>query len=317
METILFLNKNFYEYDRQIESELKKNGYNVISQSITPVPKKYFRFLTSNKKNQLINKQVGDYQKYYVEKYKNEKIDIVFMLAGQGMLEETVLSLKQYHPNAKFVWYIWDSVNNLINFQTLKKHFDCILCFDVVESEKYSIKYSPLFFSVENTNTTTNYDICMIGQYRPYRAKLVKSVISTNVFKSPYIYLKVGRIEKLALLLKKDKIIKYCHTKSLPYDLVIKKMKESSAILDMPAPNQSGLTMRTIETLGLRKKIITTNKYISKYDFFDEHNICIIDEDDINIPNDFINSANYEIDKNLIDYYSLTKWINRLITNFR
>ena len=47
----------------------------------------------------------------------------------------------------------------------------------------------------------------------------------------------------------------------------------SRCILDSPQAGQLGLTIRVLEALGAKKKLITTNKDIKNYDFYKEENI--------------------------------------------
>ena len=56
---------------------------------------------------------------------------------------------------------------------------------------------------------------------------------------------------------------------------IISLISKSKAILDINHPSQVGLTMRTFETLGANKKLITTNENIKIYDFFDKENIDV------------------------------------------
>jgi hypothetical protein len=65
-------------------------------------------------------------------------------------------------------------------------------------------------------------------------------------------------------------------------------LQASRIIIDIQHPKQTGLTMRTIEMLGLKKKLITTNKDVVDYDFYDEKNIFIIDRKNPQISMDFL-----------------------------
>ncbi len=68
--------------------------------------------------------------------------------------------------------------------------------------------------------------------------------------------------------------------------------------------------MRTIEMLGLKRKILTTNENIRKYDFYRSSNQIVVSRSEINISLDNITS-NYEpIDEVVYNSYSLSSWIN-------
>ena len=67
--------------------------------------------------------------------------------------------------------------------------------------------------------------------------------------------------------------------------------------------------MRTIEMIGMHKKLITTNQAIKKYDFYNPDNIAVIDRNDIAIPEGFLDKPYSEIEDAIYNRYSLESWI--------
>ena len=67
--------------------------------------------------------------------------------------------------------------------------------------------------------------------------------------------------------------------------------------------------MRTIETLGAGKKIITTNKDILHYEIYSESNVCIIDREYPEINQSFINLDYEELKPSVLEKYSIGGWI--------
>ena len=88
--------------------------------------------------------------------------------------------------------------------------------------------------------------------------------------------------------------------------------KESRCILDVEHSAQRGLTMRTIEMIGLNKKLITTNQNISKYDFYDKNNICIINKKNPVVPVEFWNSPYIPIKNQILQRYSLRSFVQEI-----
>lgn len=68
--------------------------------------------------------------------------------------------------------------------------------------------------------------------------------------------------------------------------------------------------MRTIETLGSKKKLITTNTEIENYDFYIPNNICIINRDNPEISESLLRSVYEDLDGELYFKYSLSGWIS-------
>ena len=74
--------------------------------------------------------------------------------------------------------------------------------------------------------------------------------------------------------------------------------------------NQDGLTIRCFESLNSQSKIITTNREISKYPFYNENNILIYTEDD-DINSEFFESKFSPVD--FMEEYSLNSFLKTLL----
>ena len=66
-----------------------------------------------------------------------------------------------------------------------------------------------------------------------------------------------------------------------------------------------------MESLFLKKKLITSNKNIKNHNFYNKNNIFIIGEDKWKDLDKFINSDYEEIDQSIINYYDFDEWIKR------
>ena len=70
--------------------------------------------------------------------------------------------------------------------------------------------------------------------------------------------------------------------------------------------------MRTFETLGAGKKLITTNSQIKKYSFYNDQNIFILDRENILMSRDFLKSPFKKIDDDLVFEMSISGWIKSI-----
>ena len=95
-------------------------------------------------------------------------------------------------------------------------------------------------------------------------------------------------------------------------DKIIEIFDNSKVVLDINHPLQFGLTMRTIECIGAEKKLITTNKNIKDYDFYNPNNILIIDRENINIDMSFFEKEYQTLPDELYKKYSLTNWLRNI-----
>ena len=87
----------------------------------------------------------------------------------------------------------------------------------------------------------------------------------------------------------------------------------------MTRKDQTGLTLRALEALFFRKKIITDNQDIKKYDFYNENNIYVLENRENEITKDeqkriekFLNKEFIEISEKIKNKYTLENWINKI-----
>ena len=89
----------------------------------------------------------------------------------------------------------------------------------------------------------------------------------------------------------------------------------SRILIDIHHPGQEGLTMRAIESLGAKRKLLTTNDKIKNYDFYNTKNIHIFDINSIDIDNIFFNSGYEEISNNIYKKYSIDSWLSVIFSD--
>jgi hypothetical protein len=98
----------------------------------------------------------------------------------------------------------------------------------------------------------------------------------------------------------------------LAYSEVIKIFYASQAILDIEHPRQRGLTMRTLEVVGAGKKLITTNKHIKDYPFYDPSRIALIDRDNPEVASSFFQDDPGSNAPSHIANYEIREWIRQV-----
>ena len=66
-----------------------------------------------------------------------------------------------------------------------------------------------------------------------------------------------------------------------------------------------------MEALFFEKKLITNNKDIKNYDFYNPSNIFILGENNIEDIKEFINKPYEKVEQKIIDYYDFEQWLSR------
>ena len=99
----------------------------------------------------------------------------------------------------------------------------------------------------------------------------------------------------------------------LPVKQVQEILEDTVSVVDIEHPDQSGLTIRTIEAVFSGRKLITTNSDIVNYDFYDSNNILVIDRKYPVIPDGFLEGKATEMKPDLVDKYSIKGWLKELL----
>lgn len=99
----------------------------------------------------------------------------------------------------------------------------------------------------------------------------------------------------------------------LKYSEVVDICLSSKAILELVTDNQRGLTWRALEALFFHKKLITNNKSIIDFDFYNRNNIFIYGQDNICTLREFIDQPFVEIDDKITEKYTVQCWYKRIM----
>ena len=83
--------------------------------------------------------------------------------------------------------------------------------------------------------------------------------------------------------------------------------------MDFKVLEHNGLSLRFFESLRYEKKIITNNKTVMEYDFYNPQNIFIIHHDDMSRLGEFISTPYKEISKEIVDQYSFSSWLSKYV----
>jgi hypothetical protein len=313
-KNILFFAPSFFGYEVAITQKLRQLGARV--DYFDERPKNDFITKASIRINRnLILKTLNKYYQGIIKSVAEKSYDYILVVGLEAMLPSAMEALKEQHPGAVFILYMWDSLKNKKYASLCLPFFDNIFSFDKSDSLTIPrIKFRPLFFIDEyaqisqNSNFSANTDLCFIGTIHSDRYNLIREVQNQSdalVLKSNfYMYFPSPKVRYA-----KFKEFKF---KSLPQDSIKQYIEEAKVILDIQHPSQTGLTMRTIEMLGANRKIITTNTDIKSYDFYNPENIFILDRNNPKIDKSFFESSYESINPQIKFNYSIEGWVREL-----
>ncbi len=248
--------------------------------------------------------------------------DYILVIRGANLSSVYLQRLKIKFPNSKFIMYQWDSTSLNPNAKQIYTKFDKVLTFDLKDAEKYNWEYRPLFFVEKFIRKQINrkYDLCYISTLVPGRIN-VFNMLKNECEKSgiklfaylvtplhSYIYHKYILQDKNFI-----QAIDNIYVRNLPINITHNIYNDTKAIIDYTRPEQNGFTMRTIEAVGHKCKIITNNKNILNADFYDSNNVSIYEGMEINILPKMLKKSYKEISKDVYEYYSLEHWLSDVL----
>lgn len=240
--------------------------------------------------------------------------DVILVIKGDFIDVESVKKLKKY--GKKTIAYFNDNTKRCPKIIQVIPHFDEVFSFEKEDCKKYNLNFATNWIynsSSDNNNNNNNVDITyqvfnIISKdgRLPILSKIANNLKLNNINYKIFVYHKKNK--------KKTKTIEYIN-EYISLSEVEQYINKSQVLLDVNRKGQNGLTFRVFESIGLRKKLITTNSDIINYDFYNPNNILVIDEKKPNIPPSFFETEYENIPDKIFRKYTLEGWIENVVYN--
>lgn len=324
MKKALLIMPDFFNYPTIVTSGLEKMGYSVKFINDRPNNNAFMKAIIRLNRN-LVSLYIKRYFLKVMHEINKTKFDLVLLISGQSLSfsESMIKELRSKQKEATFILYQWDSEKNFPYIKRMHPYFDKCFTFEKKDAKK-GVKFLPLFYSnyyekVGAVKHDSQYDFCFIGTAHPQKYGFIKKMTAqlSKVYNRQFIYYYLpSRIVYLYNKIKypvfKNAKMRDFHYKPLYGKNFNNVYENSSTVLDSPQSGQDGLTIRIIEALGAKKKIITTNKEVVNYDFYSENNIYVY-KGEFNFRSPFFTEKYKPIDKEIYVKYSLDNWLSYMI----
>lgn len=243
-------------------------------------------------------------------KYKLGNYETI-ILFDNGASERLLKWIKKEYPLCKLKVWLWNVPSKPVDI--FKKYAD-VYCFD----EKYSLEHGfnyleQFYFEVgKQDKCKIQYDLSFVGQDKG-RYEIIKDValFLKNNNRCFFFYVVNKKISKKDVYSQKKNIIKVMNSE-IPYEKVIKIVQESKAVFEIVKEGQEGITLRTLEAMFYKKKLVTNNKYIRKYEWYNPGNIFILGIDRLDMIINFLDSPFVDIDKRTLKRHTYKNWLKSL-----
>jgi len=320
---VLFFSPDTFGYYKKITAELELQGHEVdwhnhiqVRGNFDRVKARLLPKLSAKLSESFFNNQINWGKQY----------DVVLVIKGEGLSSGLLSKMRKKFTAARFVYYTWDSLSNLKGINRNFHFFDEVKSFDRMDClDDKTVEYLPLFYSSDYKRLTTKteflYSCVFIGTLHSNRFEAVKSLASEIeiALKKPsflFFFHPSQGVFSLQRLL--DKRLRVIPREELSFEKLSSKevsncFESAEMVLDFNHTGQSGLTMRTIETVAMCRKLVTTNENVKFEPFFKPQNIFILGGENELTFEQFLAAPYSAVSPSLVENYSLSNWVRRLV----
>lgn len=233
----------------------------------------------------------------FLEKWKkNLKNYNVVILFDNGFQNIIAKYIKNKNPNIRIILWFWNPVIPASQLFLNNEYIDEFWTYSKQDAEKYNMKYNTQFytFNLKLKKEKIKNDIIFLGTDKGRKKILLK-------LKEEFT--KAGLQVDFHIIEKREQYVSY--------EKYLDMLENNRAILDFNLATNSPLTLRVMEAIFFKKKLITNNLDIINYDFYDPNNIFVLGKDKLENIHNFMTLPYKKINHNIIEYYDFNNWINR------
>ncbi|VDH17421.1 Uncharacterised protein [Algoriella xinjiangensis] len=245
------------------------------------------------------NKWYGDW------KNNLENVDTIIVFATSRY--DYIRNLAINNQEKRIIIWYWNPVFRCFNPNDLSFNNIEFWSFDKKDCDNYGFNYNTTFYfdNIKIGDYDRQYDVIFLGADKGRKNSLndIENKFKNQGLKS-YFHIVPDKNSpnpnNITPLDYKDYLI---------------LLNKSKVILDYLQQGQSGLTLRPMESIFFKKKLITNDTNIVNEDFYLKENIFVLGRDDFENLKTFINSPYVELDPSIVNKYDFTNWLKRFDFN--
>lgn len=318
----LLIAASFFGYAKEIGRALERRGRKVLWFEDRPSTDTLTKALV-RVAPRLMAARAEDYFKHIERCAGKFPIRDVFVIKGEALSVSALRHFRKAFPGARFTLYFWDSYRNMPGDSARKVAlFDRAFTFDPQDAAAdRRLRYRPLFYLDEYSAIKSgqqDIDVLFMGTCHTDRYSVLKRLgkcIPADMRFVKILYAPSRALYRAravcdpAFWRRTDARVVFS---PLSKAEVMGLISRSRIVVDIERPVQSGYTMRMIEMLGAKRKVITTNPAAAQADFYCAANIAVIDRFNPRLEDRFLLGRFEPLPSDLLERYSLTGWIDEV-----
>lgn len=292
-------------FEKYFNTQMKKNDVDVES---VRTPK--------NKLDVLLYYIVRDLNlvslyKFWLKKWKSKIKNYDNIIIFDNGLTPILLEwIHRKNKNAHIKIWLWN-IDNDYDIDFYKKYAQ-VYCFDKKFAHKNKIFFIDQFYIPKKCedNVPIENGIFYVGADKKRYAilkKLAERLNKENI--KYYFYLQKWNGEEYD---KNDHVI-HLSNQLMSYENVIKNIYKYNCILELNLEKQEGFTIRILEALWYKRKLITNNKSIKNFPFYNKNDFYILEDEERSLK-EFMEGEYKEIDEKLLKKYTYEHWLNKILS---
>lgn len=223
--------------------------------------------------------------------------------------------LCEYYPEKRIILWYWNPVNVPLRLRLMPRGVE-LWSYSQKDCTNYGMRYNTAFYFDSaaqmaekeyerrkeiNRQRKTTPRVLFIGREKGRKEKILEAgrLMEQNGAVCNFHFMQNGKGEKKKGL-----------EKPMPYRQVLDLVKESDVLLDYYLDDCSGLSLRAMESLFWRKKLITNNRTIVDSDFYDPSNIYLLGMEDRTL-REFFDEPYHDAPESVRSRYLLSNWLQR------
>jgi hypothetical protein len=258
------------------------------------------------------------FKKIWYGEWKNEIKNYDVLIIFDGLRGGDIIKyIHKINPTARIIIYYVNKFKEKRNNPADFKKSPCELwSFDKNDCERIGMKFNHYFYNddhyrKENIFCEKIYDALFIGADKGSR---LKKLMELNCILEKYQYQTKNILVKAKNKSYKnltDKEIAILTDKTIEYEDILKFVHQSKCIIEIQDTGQNGITLRAMEAMFFKKKLITDNLDVLNLDFYKRDNIFVLGYDKEERLETFLSTLYKPVNSDILKKYTWEAWLDR------
>ena len=252
----------------------------------------------------------GNFQKYFNKKLINSGADLIIVFDSEAYSKQVLNYLKECNKNSRLIFWYWNMCDYSFNYKSVPDGYE-IWSYCKSDCEKYNFKHNTTFFSETailslkaNSESVEipRYDFVFIGKNKK-RKKMLLS-FEKRIKPKNFSFYKILVRDRNFYLPGKNR------RPPMSYAEYVATESIGKCIVDCCINQDAGFSLRPLEALVLKKKLITNCKELLSSSLCKYGNVFSMN-DDLNTIESELKKEYSDVPREIIDYYLADNWIKR------